>query len=169
MEIQGSIPSFAQLQQQDQTQQTQKQNSQNQLSPEEKDKVAHLKQRDMEVRQHEQAHISSGGGLTGSANYEFEIGPDGRQYAVEGSVDIDTSKESDPEKTIQKAKKIQAAALAPGNPSSEDRAVASKARQMEQEANREIQESKQEQNRLYNHAGNDDTLPAMQSTISLLI
>jgi len=168
MEIQGSIQGFVEPQNHGQAQQLQTQNNQTQLSPQEQEKVADLKQRDQEVRSHEQAHISAGGGLTGSPNYEFETGPDGRQYAVEGSVDIDTSKEADPEKTLQKAKKIQASALAPSDPSSADRAVASKARQMEQEAQREILENKQKENALYNQSGNEDNLATFQSTISLI-
>ena len=171
MEIQGSIHSFAGLQQPDQTQQAQDQNNPNQLSPDEKEKVAKLKERDQEVRRHEQAHMSAGGGLTnGGPKYEFETGPDGRQYAVEGSIDIDTTKaQGDPDATIEKAKKIQASALAPADPSGADRSVASKARRMEQEARRELLESKQNENKLYNQSGGDDNLTTIQSTISLII
>ncbi|KAA3617226.1 MAG: hypothetical protein D8M58_03440 [Calditrichaeota bacterium] len=168
MEIQGRIHSIADLHSSSQTQHIETQNNQNQLSPEEQEKVADLKQRDQEVRRHEQAHVSAGGGLTSSPKYEFETGPDGRQYAVEGSVEIDTSKEADPEKTVKKAKQIQEAALAPADPSSEDRSVASKARQMEQDAQREIQETKQKENRIYNQSGTGDNLADIQSTISLI-
>ena len=168
MEIQGSIHSFV-TQPHEQSQEVSQINL-NQLSAEEKEKVSQLNHRDQEVRQHEQAHISASAGLvSGGPKYEYETGPDGRQYAVEGSVEIDTTKESDPERTLAKAKKIQASALAPGNPSNEDRAVASKARQMEQEAQREIIENKDKENKIYNQSGNDDKLPTIQSTISLII
>ncbi len=169
MEIHGSINGFAEAQQPDRAQQKQTSINQNQYSPEDKEKIANLKQRDQEVRRHEQAHKNAGSGLTGNPIYEFETGPDGRQYAVEGSVEIDTSKEVDPEKTIKKAEKIQAAALAPADPSTADKAAASKARQMEQEAQREIIENEQKENKLYNQSGNDDTLPTPKSTISLIV
>jgi len=61
------------------------------------------------------------------------------QYAVGGEVSIDTSKVSgDPVATLQKAQQIQAAALAPVQPSSQDRNVAARAAQMAVEARAEI-------------------------------
>ena len=53
---------------------------------------------------------------------------------------IDTSKESDPEVTIRKAQQIYRAALAPAEPSSQDRSVASQAKKMEMEARSELRE-----------------------------
>lgn len=56
---------------------------------------------------------------------EFTAGPDGRRYATEGEVQIDTSEASgDPEATITKMRQIRSAALAPAEPSSKDRQVA---------------------------------------------
>src|SRR5690554_5663123 len=82
------------------------------LSEEEK-KVEALKQRDAEVRRHEQTHASIGGQYASSPQYEMEQGPDGRSYAVGGSVDIDVSPVSnDPEATISKMQIVQRAALA---------------------------------------------------------
>ena len=58
---------------------------------------------------------------------------------------IDTSKiTGNPEATLQKANKIRSAALAPAQPSSQDRAVAAQAAQMAIEARAEI--SKQQNN-----------------------
>lgn len=106
------------------------------LSDEEKDYVEKLKKRDAEVRQHEQAHKSAAGDLaSGSPNYEYKIGPDGRRYIVGGNVQIDTSAiPNNPEETIKKAQKIKKAALAPSDPSPKDRQVASAATRMEQQA-----------------------------------
>lgn len=106
----------------------------NNLTEEEQKEVAELKARDQEVRTHEQAHISAGGNLVGRASFETTRGPDGKSYATGGEVPIDTSEASTPEATIAKAKQIRSAALAPAQPSSQDRAIAAKASQMESEA-----------------------------------
>lgn len=50
---------------------------------------------------------------------------------------IDTSSGSNPEETLRKAQIIRAAALAPAEPSGQDRAVAAKASQMEAQARAE--------------------------------
>jgi len=98
------------------------------LTQDEQGEVVQLKQRDQEVRTHEQAHQSAGAGLTGSASYTYTTGPDGKRYAVGGEVSIDTSpKRNDPSGTIQKMQQVIAAALAPADPSGQDRAVAAQA------------------------------------------
>ena len=63
-------------------------------------------------------------------------------YAVGGEVKIDTSKENTPQATISKMQKVKKAALAPAQPSAQDRSVAAKAAQIEAEACVEIQEQK---------------------------
>ncbi len=109
------------------------------LSEAEQAELAKLKERDAEVRTHEQAHIAAAGGLArGGAQYDYQTGPDGTQYAVGGHVQVDTSPGSTPEETIAKAQQIKRAALAPANPSGQDRAVAAKAMRMESEARREL-------------------------------
>jgi SprA-related family. len=108
------------------------------LNEEEKAEVKELKARDQEVRTHEQAHISASGGLSmGGASYERQRGPDGRMYAVGGEVQIDTSEGTSPEDTISKAQQIRRAALAPAEPSGQDRQVAARAAQMEADARQE--------------------------------
>jgi hypothetical protein len=58
-------------------------------------------------------------------------------------VNIDTSSVSgDPQATIQKAQMIRAAALAPANPSAQDRAVATQANRMEAKARQELQQER---------------------------
>jgi hypothetical protein len=102
--------------------------SRNELTPEEKDIVEHLKQVDREVRAHEQAHLSAAGAYaTGGASFQFTTGPDGSAYAVAGEVGIDASSERTPEATIQKMQVVRAAALAPADPSPQDMAVAAAA------------------------------------------
>ena len=111
------------------------------LTPEEEQQVDELKQRDREVRTHEQAHLAAAGPhALGGPTYDFQNGPDGRSYAVGGEVQIDTSPvEGDPEATIRKAQTIRAASLSPAEPSAQDRAVAAAATQMEAHAQRELQ------------------------------
>ncbi len=113
---------------------------------EEQTETTKLKKRDQEVRSHEQAHIAAAGGLArGGATFSFQRGPDGKQYAIGGEVNIDTAPVSgNPQATIRKAQQIRAAALAPANPSAQDRAVAASASALEAEAQREIQKEEQE-------------------------
>ncbi len=108
--------------------------------------TAKLKARDAQVRAHEQAHVAAAGGLaTGGPKFTFQQGPDGKLYAVGGEVNIDTAPvPGDAEATIRKAQTIRAAALAPANPSAQDRAVAAAATQMEAAARRELQQEQTE-------------------------
>ncbi len=112
------------------------------LTDEEKAKVDELKARDKEVRVHEQQHKAAGGQYASQPSYTKETGPDGREYIVDGKVDISISEESTPEKTIAKMKQVYAAALAPAEPSSQDRKVAAEAKSKQHEAEMEISREK---------------------------
>jgi hypothetical protein len=109
------------------------------LPPEEQQKLQHLNSRDQEVKTHEQAHLSAAGSLAlGGASFSFEKGSDGVNYAVGGEVSIDTSAvPGDPAATLKKAETIRRAAMAPANPSAQDRAVASQASAMANKARAE--------------------------------
>ncbi len=114
-----------------------------QQSSEQQEEVDSLKERDQEVRAHENAHKQAAGPYAqGGIVYEYETGPDGKQYAVGGHVSIDTSKESTPEATMRKAQTIKSASLAPNQPSSADQEVARKADEMMREAQQEMSEAK---------------------------
>ncbi|WP_409424120.1 putative metalloprotease CJM1_0395 family protein [Pseudoalteromonas sp. RW-H-Ap-1] len=92
--------------------------------------IKELKARDTEVRMHEQAHAAVGGQYAGSPSYEYQRGPDGTNYAVGGEVPIDVGViNGDPQATIDKMQTVRAAALAPAEPSSADRAIAADATQ----------------------------------------
>ncbi len=95
-----------------------------------------LKRVDRDVRAHEAAHVAVGGKfVTGGPNYQYQTGPDGKQYAVGGEVQIDTSAvPDDPMATIEKMKVVRRAALAPGDPSAQDRSVAATATKIEAQA-----------------------------------
>jgi hypothetical protein len=103
-----------------------------------------LKQRDLEVLAHELAHSSTGGQYSGTPQFEYETGPDGKRYAVGGEVSIDISDESTPEATIRKMQQVKAAALSPAEPSPQDLRVASEATQKSVEARNELIEEKAE-------------------------
>jgi len=119
------------------------------LSRQELAELQRLQQRDRQVRAHEQAHKAAGGRyVRGGARYQYRTGPDGRHYAVGGEVSIDTSEASSPEATIRKAQAIKRAALAPAQPSPQDRQVAAQAAQMEQKARAELARQRQEEARL---------------------
>lgn len=101
--------------------------------------LADLKARDREVRAHEAAHQAVGGQYAGSISYVYERGPDGAQYAVGGEVSIDTSPvQGDPQATLEKMRVVRAAALAPAEPSPQDRAVAAEAMQLMLQAQTEL-------------------------------
>lgn len=87
-----------------------------------------LMKRDTQVRSHEQAHAAVGGIHVGQPAFEFEKGPDGKRYAVEGEVQIDVSVvNGDPLATMAKMKQVYAAAMAPVDPSMADIRVAAEA------------------------------------------
>ncbi len=99
-----------------------------------------LKTRDREVRAHEAAHKNAAGQLAqGGATFEYQLGPDGRRYAIGGEVSIDTSRTGDPARDMEKAQVIRRAALAPAVPSAQDRLVAAEAAAMEVRAQQELQ------------------------------
>jgi hypothetical protein len=123
--------------------------------------IDELKQIDSEVRQHEQAHLAAAGGIAVSGpSFQYQLGPDGRTYAVSGEVQIDVSPGNTPQETIAKAEKIRAAALAPRNPSSQDRAVAAAAMQMQVQAQAALAELQRE-----NEADSDRQPPATAAQV----
>lgn len=116
------------------------------LTEEERSQVDDLKERDAEVRRHEQAHKSVGGQYAGAISLTYENGPDGNRYAVGGEVPIDASPiPGDPGATIRKLETVRRAALAPAEPSAADHAVAAKAGQGIQQARAEQIEQRAEE------------------------
>ncbi|MFG0382231.1 putative metalloprotease CJM1_0395 family protein [Pseudomonas sp. zbq_18] len=108
--------------------------------------IAELVSRDREVRAHEQAHAAVGGSYAGAPTYSFKTGPDGRRYAVGGEVSIDTSPiPNDPEATLRKMEVVIRAALAPAEPSAQDRRVAAQASVQAAEARVELAQLQREE------------------------
>lgn len=133
-----------QEEQEQQLEKTAKDKVDNELSPEEEQLVGELEARDAEVRMHEAAHQSVGGGMTGAASYTYQQGPDGKMYAIGGEVSISMSGGSSPEEAIANARKVAAAAMAAGNPSAQDFSVAASARVMEMKAQQQLAKEKDE-------------------------
>lgn len=124
------------------------------LTEEEQKIVSEMKARDAEVRRHEEAHARTGGQYAGSPSYQYEKGPDGRRYAVSGEVPIDVAPVAgDPAATIRKMETVKRAALAPAEPSSQDRSVAAKADQEKMKARAEQLKERREETAATNGAG----------------
>lgn len=102
--------------------------------------IQKLKNRDREVKSHEQAHLNAAGGLAlGAAHFSYITGPDGQRYASGGDVSIDVSEvANDPQATLRKAETIRRAAMAPAQPSAQDYSVAAKAAAMASKAAMEL-------------------------------
>jgi hypothetical protein len=120
------------------------------LTAEEIKQLMQLKERDREVRTHEQAHLAVAGSYArGGASYTYEKGPDGNRYATGGEVPIDVSEEHSAEATIRKMRVIRRAALAPAEPSPADRQIAANALAKEIQAKQEVAaENQSELNRI---------------------
>jgi hypothetical protein len=134
------------------------------LTKEQEARVRELKQRDAEVRAHEQAHAAVGGPYASAPSYTFAKGPDGKKYAVGGEVQIDTSPERTPDATIRKMDIVIRAALAPAEPSSQDRAVARQAQQQRLEAQQQRMEQQEAERNERTKPGETD--PAQDATAS---
>ncbi|MDR3349506.1 MAG: hypothetical protein LBO03_07910 [Acidaminococcales bacterium] len=118
-------------------------------SPEEQRQIERevqaMRQTENKVIAHEQAHKSAGGQYAGGISYEKSAGPDGKQYIVGGEVSIDMSGESTPQKTIAKMRIVRGAALAPADPSGQDRAVAAAAAAKEAAARQALSKNLREE------------------------
>lgn len=127
------------------------------LTPEEEAVLRQLQARDRAVRAHEAAHKAVGGSLAGNMSFSYRTGPDGRQYAVGGEVVIDVAPERDPRATIAKMRQVIAAALAPADPSPQDRAVAAQAAAQMAEAQRQLLEQQRAEARGERRRGETET------------
>lgn len=130
------------------------------LSVGEEQLLKDLEARDGEVRAHEAAHQAAGGGMTGAATYTYQQGPDGKMYAIGGEVSVSMKSGSTPEETIANARQIASAAMAAGDPSPQDFAVASSARVMEMKAQQQLVKERREETlgiQTYSNLTNDSS------------
>ena len=98
------------------------------LDDTEEELVERLEARDREVRAHEQSHLAAAGEFArGVPTYTYQMGPDGKMYAIGGEVSVDVGKEADAAKNMRKAYMIHGAAMGVDGPSSADASVAAMA------------------------------------------
>lgn len=90
---------------------------------------------------HECAHMCGGGSLCGCASYTYEMKEDGNYYIVEGEVPITLLESSDPNQTMSDMETVIRSALAPSDPSGQDRSVAAQAQAMLENAKSRKSES----------------------------
>lgn len=102
------------------------------------DIVAELKRTEREVIAHETAHKAAAGRFGGPVVYSYTTGPDGKRYISGGSVQVHTPATSDPEEALRNARQVMSAALAPGDPSGPDLAVAANAAMIASSARADI-------------------------------
>lgn len=108
-----------------------------------REEIQALESRDQEVRTHELAHVAAGGQYAGTPQYQYTIGPDGQRYITDGEVSIDLSPiDGDPAATITKLDQVINSALAPAEPSTQDRQVAAQAAQLILQAQSELAEQR---------------------------
>jgi hypothetical protein len=135
------------------------------LNTEEQREVQQLRARDREVRAHEQAHVAASGSIGVSGpRYSYEDGPDGKRYAVGGSVNFQVPPANSPSEEIRLAAQLRRMALAPANPSGTDRAVAAEASRKEAQARRELQQENMEKTEAMRNSdafGNTELRPVM--------
>ncbi len=146
-----------------------KQQNPNELNDEEEKEIKELKQRDREVKAHEQAHKSAGGQYAGAASYTYTTGPDNHRYATGGEVPIDVSPiPDDPQATIRKMDIVKRAALAPAEPSGADRSVYAQATQNQSKARQEIVAEKIEEAQELGKSDDKKESKAISQSISLV-
>ncbi len=106
------------------------------LSRENEALLRKLQARDAKVRNHEAAHVMAAGGQAGAPTYTYQTGPDGKRYAIGGSVNISMWRTGDAEQDARQAQNVQRAAMATGEPSSRDMQTAMRARARDMDATR---------------------------------
>jgi hypothetical protein len=115
--------------------------------------VAQLKSTEEKVKAHEAAHKAAGGAITGPVSFTYTRGPDGRNYITGGEVPITISAGRTPQETISRMQQVIQAALAPADPSPQDRAVAGQAAAQQQAARQKATE-------IAASGGSSDSAPA---------
>jgi len=98
------------------------------MSDEELRVLEELKLRDSAVREEEEKHARMLGRHAGAIRYEYQIGPDGRPYVINGSVEVDPKFNSSDSEDIRKIlQQIRRAAVSVSNPSQADLNIAASA------------------------------------------
>jgi hypothetical protein len=98
------------------------------VNPEEVRMLKDLELRDKAVRDEEEAHARMLGRHAGAIRYEYQIGPDGKAYVINGSVEVNPKFDStSPDEIRRVLQTIQKAAVTVSNPSQADLNIAASA------------------------------------------
>lgn len=100
------------------------------LSQSDQELLQRLQARDAKVRNHEAAHVMAAGGQASLPTYEYQLGPDGRRYAIGGAVNLSILSTGEAGADARQAGRALRAALATGEPSAKDIQAAGKARDL---------------------------------------
>jgi hypothetical protein len=112
--------------------------SRQEQDPQVQAQITQLKSIEEKVKAHEAAHKAAGGAMTGPVSYSFTRGPDGKNYITGGEVPISVTPGKTPQETISRMQQVIQAALAPADPSPQDRAVAGQAAAQQQESRQQL-------------------------------
>lgn len=85
--------------------------------------VEKFKSKDKEIRNHEQIHANLGKSSS-PINYNYQMGPDGKLYAMGGYVKLDVSMPTDPKAAMAKIEQIKKASSSPNDLSTADLGIA---------------------------------------------
>lgn len=110
------------------------------LSKEEQKEVKALERTDRQVKSRELTHRAVAGNYaSGNVYFDYVTGPDGKKYAEEGHINIDSRPIfNNPEATIRKARAIRSVEMASTNTSLQDRSVSAEIAKIEREARMEL-------------------------------
>jgi hypothetical protein len=116
------------------------------LSKEEQKEVKELERIDRQVKSRELTHRTVVGNYArGNVSFDYVTGPDGKRYAKEGHINIDSRPvPNNPEATIRKARAIRSVELSTTNTSLQDRTVSAEIAKIEREARMELKAEQRE-------------------------
>ncbi len=116
------------------------------LSKEEHKEVKELERIDRQVKSRELTHRAVAGSYArGSVSFDYVTGPDGKKYAKEGHINIDSRPvPNNPEATIRKARAIRSVELSTTNTSPQNRNVSAEIAKIEREARMELKTEQRE-------------------------
>jgi len=125
---------------------TEKSTNGQKLSKEEQKEVKELERIDRQVKSRELTHRAVAGNYArGSVYFDYVTGPDGKRYAEEGHINIDSRPvPNNPEATIRKARAIRSVELSTTNTSPQNRTVSAEIAKIEREARMELKTEQRE-------------------------
>jgi len=131
------------------------------MSDEDLREIAELKQRELTVRTRDMAWVAATTGVSGGFTVRYETGPDGRRYAVEAEVRLDTTEAATPEQSLAKARAVRAALMGGGGDDSSQASAAARAAVLESRARAELARQRKVEQELH-QAAPEPALPEVE-------